>query len=80
MTTSLEKAIAELDKVRDYNEKRQELAAELATRKLSTAEIDAETADRSERLAAAYTRAAAIEEGGGVLHVALERPFGELRQ
>lgn len=56
-------AAAELDKVRAYNEKRRELAAELATGKLSTAEIDAETADRSERLAAAYAALAAIGEG-----------------
>ena len=56
-------AAAELDKVRAYNEKRRELAAELATGKPSTAEIDAETADRSERLAAAYAALAAIGEG-----------------
>lgn len=60
-TTLLEEAAAELRKARDANEKRRELAAEMAGAKLRVEDIRREVADRSMELAAAFTRLAAIE-------------------
>jgi predicted metal-dependent enzyme (double-stranded beta helix superfamily) len=64
--TNLEDAAAEIAKVRAYNDKRRERAAEMAAAKLSTDDIDRidrEVADRSMEIASILAALAAIEAG-----------------
>jgi hypothetical protein len=59
--TYLQEAAEQLRTARDGNEKRRELAAELAAGNQPVQDILRETASRSMEIAAAFTRLAAIE-------------------
>jgi hypothetical protein len=63
VSTYSEEAAAEIAKVRAYNDKRRERAAELATTSIRTDDIDREVADRSMEIASVLTALAAIEAG-----------------